>query len=214
MTLPPDLALDCRLQSDGVEFLRRLPAASFPLVFFDPQYRGVLDHQKYGNEGARQRGAPSFVRCGRTRSPLPEGDRPGSAAQRSPAAVGGQVPFVYRCAALAGRHRLGSGRSDRLEQAAHGHGLPDAPDQRIPAGIAQDSQAGQRSLDGARHPDVWPERLSGTHPTPNRSACRPHWSVPVTSPGDIVVDPAAGSFSVLEACRSSGRRFLGCDISG
>jgi hypothetical protein len=25
-------------------------------VFFDPQYRGVLDKWKYGNEGARQRG--------------------------------------------------------------------------------------------------------------------------------------------------------------
>jgi hypothetical protein len=27
-----------------------------PLVFFDPQYRGVLDMLKYGNEGARQKG--------------------------------------------------------------------------------------------------------------------------------------------------------------
>ena len=31
---------------------------------------------------------------------------------------------------------------------------------------------------------------------------------------DIVIDPAAGSFSVMEACRHTGRRFLGCDING
>ena len=27
-----------------------------PLVFFDPQYRGVLDKLKYGNEGADRKG--------------------------------------------------------------------------------------------------------------------------------------------------------------
>lgn len=31
---------------------------------------------------------------------------------------------------------------------------------------------------------------------------------------DIVIDLAAGSFSVMEACRRTGRRFLGCDING
>ena len=36
----------------------------------------------------------------------------------------------------------------------------------------------------------------------------------VSNPGDVVIDPAAGSFSVLEACQQQGRRFLGCDIEG
>lgn len=35
----------------------------------------------------------------------------------------------------------------------------------------------------------------------------------VTSPRDVVVDPAGGSFSVLKACARTGRNFLGCDIS-
>ena len=34
----------------------------------------------------------------------------------------------------------------------------------------------------------------------------------VTSRNDLVVDPAAGSFSVLDACRIRGRNFLGCDV--
>ena len=34
----------------------------------------------------------------------------------------------------------------------------------------------------------------------------------VSSPGDIILDPAAGSYSVLEACLLSQRTFLGCDI--
>ena len=35
----------------------------------------------------------------------------------------------------------------------------------------------------------------------------------VSNPGDIILDPAAGSYSVLEACLSSQRTFLGCDIA-
>src|SRR5262245_3988251 len=41
---------------DGLALLRSLSDRCTPLVFFDPQYRGVLDKLKYGNEGARQRG--------------------------------------------------------------------------------------------------------------------------------------------------------------
>ena len=35
----------------------------------------------------------------------------------------------------------------------------------------------------------------------------------VTNEGDVVIDPAAGSYSVMEACRRTGRNFLGCDIA-
>lgn len=36
----------------------------------------------------------------------------------------------------------------------------------------------------------------------------------VSNEGDVVIDPAAGSFSVMEACRIRNRNFLGCDING
>ena len=40
---------------DGLKLLSLLPPASLPLVFFDPQYRSILDRQQYGNEGERQK---------------------------------------------------------------------------------------------------------------------------------------------------------------
>jgi len=40
---------------DSLALLRSLMACCTPLVFFDPQYRGVFDMLNYGNEGARQR---------------------------------------------------------------------------------------------------------------------------------------------------------------
>lgn len=33
-----------------------------------------------------------------------------------------------------------------------------------------------------------------------------------TQPGDLVVDPAAGSYAVLAACQAVGRDFVGCDL--
>ena len=63
-------------------------------------------------------------------------------------------------------------------------------------------------------PDVWDEKVPFglTHAKPVGLQAKLIESL--TNPGDLVVDPAAGSFSVLEACRASGRRFLGCDLLG
>jgi hypothetical protein len=40
---------------DALTLLQSLPECT-PLVWFDPQFRGVLDKLDYGNEGARQKG--------------------------------------------------------------------------------------------------------------------------------------------------------------
>ena len=65
-------------------------------------------------------------------------------------------------------------------------------------------------------PDVWHEevkRNSGhTHKKPVR--LQGELIAAVSNPDDIVIDPAAGSFSVLDACRDKGRNFLGCDLNG
>ena len=34
-----------------------------------------------------------------------------------------------------------------------------------------------------------------------------------TEPGELVVDPCAGSFMVLEVCQETQRNFLGCDLT-
>jgi site-specific DNA-methyltransferase (adenine-specific) len=43
-------------QGDALALLQSLSDSCTPLVFFDPQHRGVLEYLKFGNEGARQRG--------------------------------------------------------------------------------------------------------------------------------------------------------------
>src|ERR1700733_5361648 len=53
--LPEGLLLDQAQRMDRLELLHKIPNDSVPLVFFDPQYRSVLDKLNYGNEGERQK---------------------------------------------------------------------------------------------------------------------------------------------------------------
>jgi site-specific DNA-methyltransferase (adenine-specific) len=46
--------LNSKLKMDGLTLLKSLENCSVSAVFFDPQYRGVLDKMNYGNEGERQ----------------------------------------------------------------------------------------------------------------------------------------------------------------
>ena len=61
---PKGLKLNSRIKMDGIKFLSLLKAQAVPAVFFDPQYRGILDKMSYGNEGKSrgkkaQRAAPN-----------------------------------------------------------------------------------------------------------------------------------------------------------
>ena len=64
-------------------------------------------------------------------------------------------------------------------------------------------------------PDVWDEEI--TNGNKNHTHAKPvglqeQLIKAVTNKNDIVVDPAAGGYSVLKACQNSERNFLGCDV--
>ena len=63
-------------------------------------------------------------------------------------------------------------------------------------------------------PDAWTEkveRISNVHPKPVNLQAR--LIKAVTASGVVVLDPAAGSYSVMTAAHQVGRQFLGCDIA-
>ena len=47
-------SFNSQLRMDGLTLLKSLEDYSISAVFFDPQYRGILDKMNYGNEGERQ----------------------------------------------------------------------------------------------------------------------------------------------------------------
>lgn len=58
-----DKFIDKKNKMNGLDLIKLVKDESIKVVFFDPQYRGILDKMSYGNEG---------VSRGKTRSELPQ----------------------------------------------------------------------------------------------------------------------------------------------
>ncbi len=217
LTLPADLHFDTRLKMDGLDFLARLPDEAVPLAFLDPQYRGVLDKLAYGNEG---------VKRGRARAALRQMDEQAitgfiQAIDRVLAASGHLFLWLdkfHLCSGIApwlagtrltvvdlitwDKERMGMGYRTR-RQSEYLVVLQKAPRRAKGVWTLHDI------------PDLWRERAErGRHAHRKPVGLQAKLIAAVSNPGDVVIDPAAGSFSVLEACQQQGRRFLGCDIEG
>ena len=210
---PLGFALDAPNTADGMALLAALVPASYPLCIFDPQYRGVLDRQNYGNEGSRQQ----------ERATLRQMAEDEIAAfirliDRALMASGHLLLWVdkfHLCTGIApwlddtelsivdlitwNKRRIGMGYRTR-RTSEHCVVLQKAPLRA--KGIWKSHDI----------PDVWDEKLQVkfTHAKPLNLQAR--LIEALTHPGDVVVDPAAGSYSVLAACERTGRRFLGCDV--
>ena len=61
-------------------------------------------------------------------------------------------------------------------------------------------------------PDVWEEKVVKVHPHSKPIELQRRLIAATTMKGDIVCDPAAGGYSVLDACKLADRDFIGCDI--
>ena len=215
--LGPKLVPDTRLKMDGLAFLAGLPANSMPAAFLDPQYRGVLDKMAYGNEGQSRE---------RARVALP---------QMTEDHIARFVAGIDRCLMPSGhlflwidKFHLCTGIGSWLEGTAlETVDLLTWDKQRMGMGYRTRRQAEylvvlQKSPKRAKGvwavhniPDVWGEKVPrGGHAHRKPVGLQAELIAAVTGEGDIVIDPAAGSFSVMEACRRTGRRFLGCDING
>ena len=61
-------------------------------------------------------------------------------------------------------------------------------------------------------PDVWEEKAPKIHPHSKPIELQKRLIAATTANGDYVLDPAAGGYSVYEACKELGRDFIGGDI--
>ena len=217
LKLPRELQLNQRLKMDGLRLLSKIPSNSVPVAFFDPQYRGVLDKLGYGNEG-KSRGKARFnleqmnedviakfiagVAC----ALIPSGhlflwmDKFHLCTGFSGWLAGTRLDVVDMLTWHKGRIGMGY-RTRRASE----HLVVLQKEPRRAKGVWKVHTI----------PDVWQEEVkrdghTHTKPVELQGAL----IAAVSHAGDVVLDPAAGSFSVLEACKSQGRNFLGCDING
>lgn len=216
MNQQPRIKRNARQRMDGLDLLRSLKDRSVDLVNLDPQYRSVLDRQEFGNEGERQ--------VGRAELPQMSDEQIAQFVAESGRVLRSSrhlLLWIDKFLLVSGRwhqwlpeitpmrevdcqiwdkERIGMGRRFRC---------------RFEAVIV--IQKGPVRADGVWKdrgiPDVMRAKAERTrHPHAKPVAALQAIIESCTEPGDLVVDPCAGSYTTLDACRASGREFLGCDL--
>ena len=213
------LKLDSKQKMDGLHLLAKLEGNSIPLVFFDHQYRTILDKQQYGNEGkSRQKARSALPQMNPTtiQQFLAEMERVLIPSGHLMLWVDKYILCSGIPAMMNGRHlqlvdmitwnkgRMGMGyRTRRYSEylvifqkcpiRAKGvwrvHDIPDVIIEKIA-----------------------PSDKTHTHTKP--VGLQKRLIAAVTNVGDIVVDPAAGGYSVMRSALEMNRHFVGCDILG
>jgi site-specific DNA-methyltransferase (adenine-specific) len=198
---------------DALSLLRSLPNRCTPLVFFDPQYRGVLDMLKYGNEGARQKGR--FNLPAMTSSYI-------DACCRETARVLAPSGYLLR---WTDTFHLCEGDHLRITELKCVDLI--AWDSLRPGNGYRSRRRGDYLLVMQKPPlaakntwrdhgiwNRWPEKVDRTiHPHVKPIGLITRLIGAIAKPGDLVVDPAAGSFVVMHAAKGLSREFVGCDIA-
>jgi site-specific DNA-methyltransferase (adenine-specific) len=199
---------------DALALLQSLTDRCTPLVFLDPQYREVMDKLKLGNEGARQKrrfelpqmSTEYIDTCCHEAARLlrPSGYLlQWTDAFRLCMGYHGRVADVLGCVDLIAWDNQHQGQGYRARRRGsyllvlqkppikakatwHDHKIPDRWVEKI---------------DRKLHPHIKPIKLISA------------LIGAVTKPGELVVDPASGSFVVMQAAHQLGREFVGCDIA-
>jgi site-specific DNA-methyltransferase (adenine-specific) len=216
-----------KLCMDGLELLDGIDCEEVDACIFDPQYRGIMDSLDYGNEGARQKGRALLQQMSdvvivtflteitRVLKPscylflwidkyiLCEGSHKGWFEPIN-------LPFLTN-------HKPVMNLVDSItwDKQSFGMGYRSRKSSEYLL-IYQKSPKTIKSWKDKSIRDVWSEkilhpRLGHPHKKPIELTTRLINSV--TELGDIILDPCAGSFSTFDACKLSGRQFIGCDIN-
>jgi site-specific DNA-methyltransferase (adenine-specific) len=201
---------------DALALLRAQPDGCAALIFFDPQFRDGLDKLNYGNEGVERQKARAALPamstdyidacCRESVRVL----RPSGYLLRWIDVFGlctGQhlriVDETCQCVDLISWDSLRMGMGYRSRRRGDYLLVLQKPP----------TKAKSTWRDHAI-PDRWPEKIDRkVHPHAKPAGLIARLIGTTTQPGDLVVDPAAGSFSVMHAANKLGREFVGCDIS-
>lgn len=209
-----NIKLNYKNRIDGILLLKNINDNSIKCLFFDPQYRGVLDKLSYGNEG---------VSRGKGRSSLTQMDE--KTIQKF-------IKEINRCLAPSGYLFLWIDKFHLVEgvnpwfkntdlrcvdmivwdKTKIGMGYRTRRKSEYLVIVQKLPLKAKSTWTNHAIPDVWSEKAIKNHPHSKPIDLQSELIKSVTNKGDIVVDPASGGYSVFEACKLTGRTFLGGDI--
>jgi len=196
-------------RGDALALLRSLPSGCSPLVFFDPQHRAVLDRLKFGNEGERQKG--------RAKLPAMTNDYI-DACCREAARVLSPSGYLMRWVDTFGLCEAQHLRIADIIQCVDliayncriGNGYRSRRRGDYLLVLQREPLAAKRTWRDRSIPSRWIEKIDrNAHPHIKPIGLITRLIGAVTKPGDLVVDPAAGSFLVryLHPPKNPARHF-------
>lgn len=200
---------------DGLELLQNIKNERIKVAFFDPQYRGVLDKLKYGNEG---------INRGKARHDLPQMNENMivefiKEIDRVLLPSGHLFLWVdkfHLCTGVSGwfndtnlklvdmitwdKGKIGMGYRTR-RKSEYLIVFQKAP-------VKAKGHWNDHTIS-----DVWLEKIDRkTHAHSKPIELQQRLIEATTNELDYVLDPAAGGYSVYEACQQCNRNFIGGDI--
>jgi site-specific DNA-methyltransferase (adenine-specific) len=207
-----------KLCMDGLLLLSYLGNESVSAAFFDPQYRGVMDKMDYGNEGSRQIERAKLPQMGfediqvfleNIEKVLKPSGYLFMWVDKFHLCEGTQVNWFETC----NKMNLVTMIVWSTEKFGMGYRTRSASEFLL---VYQKSPKETKSWEDRSIRDVWTEKIE--HPRTGHPHKKPiglitRLILSVTKPQDIVLDPCAGSFVVLDSCKETGRNFVGCDLS-
>lgn len=211
------LKIDERQKMDGLTLLKKLPEKSVPLVFFDPQYRSILDKQSYGNEGEGR---------SKARTELPQMTDKVikqflKEIERALLPSGHLMLWVDKFIIFNGIHSFIEGTSFQLvdmitwnkDRMGMGYRTRRFSEYLV---ILQKPPIRAKGVWRLHDiPDVWLEKIENgdrNHIHAKPVDLQETLIRAVSNKGDIIVDPAAGGYSVMKAALNMSRHFIGCDL--
>lgn len=199
---------------NGQNLLDNINDAIITACFFDPQYRGVMDKMKYGNEGERQKERAALEQMGEEtiklfireidRVLIPGGhlflwvDKFHLCEGTAPWTFGTSLSVVDLITWDKGKIGMGYRTRRKSEYLL----------------IIQKKPVKAKGY-WTRHdiPDVWTEKIiDKKHPHQKPFMLQKDLIDAVSAEGDYILDPCAGSYTVLAACKEMSRNFIGGDL--
>ncbi len=199
---------------EGLELLSNVHNNVITACFFDPQYRGIMDKMKYGNEGERQK----------ERSEL---------QQMSEETIKSFIDEIHRVIIESGhlflwidKFHLCTGTTQWIKDTSLSIvdlitwdkgkiGMGYRTRRKSEYLLILQKKPLKAKGHWTRHdiPDVWTEKISDKkHPHQKPLTLQKNLIEAVSSPEDYILDPCAGSYSVMEACKGMNRNFIGGDL--
>ena len=202
-------------KTDGIDLLASLDSNSIKVAFFDPQYRGLLNKMSYGNEGARQEN-----RCNLKQMSNDEISQFITEFERVLKPSGYLFLWVDKFHLCEGIKQQFIDKTADLQcvdmitwnKQKMGMGYRTRRKSEYLIIIQKKPILAKATWSLHNIPDVWDEKVVKTHPHSKPVGLQKQLICATTEIDDVVCDPAAGGYSVMQACQETNRNFIGGDI--